>query len=357
MAGQGKSTLLNALAFSPNEDDDDEEGEEVVKQHFATGAGGNSCTQKVATKEFMMKGEGGMELKIELTDTMGFPDPDPSKAKEYYDQVIEECNKELNAIVWIMKPERTDATKYKKLEVLMREFNRAKPPVILVVNGCENYAPDLKLKPKVLQKQKNIARKEHESIAQELVQQTGVSVMKPYIVGADIDDLYGGSKHMLFKMLQGTTPQKSEMRTLKQVYARHAAAKTDEERAKLAEEDAKQALDKEKGNVDRLSAIKKALDVTAATVAATAAGFWWIPGVSGVAGAVGATATVASHAMNGDLSSALEHAKEAAKKDQEAFAKKSDANQRAEDAKRTFDQFQQVEEVLNSQGIKKQKKE
>merc|ERR1712217_940849 len=44
-----------------------------------------------------------------------------------------------NAIIWLVKQEGACQTVLHQYQLLLREFNNAAPPIILVVNGQENY--------------------------------------------------------------------------------------------------------------------------------------------------------------------------------------------------------------------------
>merc|ERR1711879_891014 len=49
------------------------------------------------------------------------------------------CNEPLNAIIWLVKEEGAFHTVLHQYQLLLREFNNAAPPIILVVNGQEDY--------------------------------------------------------------------------------------------------------------------------------------------------------------------------------------------------------------------------
>jgi len=123
--GSGKSSFLNGLS-----------GQKKGKP-FQTAQGKNSCTQEVSLQQFRLK-EGGSEMTLNLVDTMGFPDPDPQKALQYYDAVVTACNQPLNAIVWLVKMERAIKPLFEMYNVLLREFKSAGPQIVLVVNTFSN---------------------------------------------------------------------------------------------------------------------------------------------------------------------------------------------------------------------------
>lgn len=73
---------------------------------------------------------------------MGFPDPSPKDAIGFYNQVVAECNKPLNATVWLVRLERTVPGLIQTYTVLLREFQNAVPPLISVVNNFGNFSTD-----------------------------------------------------------------------------------------------------------------------------------------------------------------------------------------------------------------------
>merc|ERR1712039_629275 len=121
-----------------DEDEDEEEDEDEGEPPFATAGTAHSCTQKCSSKDFTMN-VNGRDYSIELTDTMGFPDPDVKKARRFYNEVVKECNKECNAILWVHKASRSQFPIIEQLKVLLREFNNCAPPIVLIMNGCEAH--------------------------------------------------------------------------------------------------------------------------------------------------------------------------------------------------------------------------
>eukprot|EP00812_Abedinium_dasypus_P000579 NODE_1067_length_1252_cov_411.255639.p1 GENE.NODE_1067_length_1252_cov_411.255639~~NODE_1067_length_1252_cov_411.255639.p1 ORF type:complete len:351 (-),score=52.02 NODE_1067_length_1252_cov_411.255639:183-1154(-) len=181
--GHGKSTFLNALANTRNA--------------FRVGAGGESCTKDVQRQTFNMAvGEG--TVNVTLVDTMGFPDPDKSKAAVFYDQVVDAIRQPLHAIVWVVKMEREIHTLVEGYAVLMREFNNAGPPIFIVVNGMETYEDD---------EERAEMKAEHlnasECFGYNIAKAAGVEVARVF-AGAEKADLKGKVKNELGTSLQGS---------------------------------------------------------------------------------------------------------------------------------------------------------
>lgn len=280
MSGQGKSTFLNALA---------DDGEEYI-EHYPVGAGQTSVTKTISTKHFHFKTD-SVSFDLALTDTMGFPDPDPKKAQQYYDAVIAECNKPQNAIVWVHKAERKNHKVVEQLKVLLRQFNHAAPPVYIIVNGQENYQPPKYRTQAQIDKAKVEHRQKHVEIGQELAKAAGISA-KAIIAGADMGDLVGLCKEHLGLLLTGTQPQSSNLKTVAQLQNEMAAAKTDSDRAEVEKKEAQAAERKAKSNKDSAEAERHRLATAAAITGASAAGLAFIP-FAGPALAAAAAATAA----------------------------------------------------------------
>jgi len=282
MSGQGKSTFLNALA--------DDGGDDYV-EHYPVGSGGSSVTKSISTKRFQFKAR-TVGFDLALTDTMGFPDPDPVQAQKFYDAVVAECNKPQNAIVWIHKAERKNHKIAKQLKVLLRQFNYAAPPVYIVVNGHEAFLPPKYKTPAQIEKAKVVYRKNHTEIGQELAQAAGISAAA-IIAGADMGDLVGLCKEQLGLLLTGTQPKPSNMKTVAQLQNEMSAAKTDLDKAKIEADNAKAAERKAKANKENAESERQRLSIAAAATGASAAGLVWIP-FAGPALAAAAVATAAS---------------------------------------------------------------
>lgn len=130
-SGAGKSTFLNALLGTKRGED-----------KFKVAATSVSCTQEVGEQTFTMQAPNAPDLHMTLVDTMGFPDPDPKKAIEYYNQVVAACNQPLNAILWLVRGDRVVPVIYSQYRTLMNEFKRCNCPIIMIVNGWNNYIED-----------------------------------------------------------------------------------------------------------------------------------------------------------------------------------------------------------------------
>lgn len=209
------------------------------------GSGGASCTQEVSKKTFQLAiGEEQSRLEIEATliDTMGFPDPDPEKAAKHYDSVIECCNEQLNAIVWLVKSERELHSLVEQYKVLLREFNNAKPPIIMIVNGLENYEDD----------EERQERKAHDieqstRFGEAIAEAAGVSVLKT-IAGAEKADLKRNCQNLIIS-LQGIPRKSSKMKTFTQLEMEIESHMDQETNANKEMEKRQEALTKKKQNI------------------------------------------------------------------------------------------------------------
>eukprot|EP00419_Tripos_fusus_P085581 CAMPEP_0172857364 /NCGR_PEP_ID=MMETSP1075-20121228/64583_1 /TAXON_ID=2916 /ORGANISM="Ceratium fusus, Strain PA161109" /LENGTH=397 /DNA_ID=CAMNT_0013704683 /DNA_START=62 /DNA_END=1253 /DNA_ORIENTATION=+ len=195
MPGHGKSTFLNAMVN--------------IRGEFPVGAGGRACTQEVITRDFALEVD-GVEFQATLIDTMGFPDPDPKQAAARYDDVINCCNKPLNAIVWLVRCERELAGLVEQYKVLMREFNNANPPIIMVVNGTESYEDEDERRDK---KESDLSASIQ--FGKDIAEAAGIRVLK-IIPGAEKKDLKLNCKELSFSLI-GTTPKGSAMKTFAQL--------------------------------------------------------------------------------------------------------------------------------------------
>lgn len=300
MSGQGKSTFLNAMSGCDPDDD----------EPFAVAATGCACTQRVAHKTFTLNSANGTPMQICLVDTMGFPDPDPDKALEYYDHVVAACKQPLNAIVWVHKANREDFKTIETLQSLMREFNRAVPPIYLVLNGCENFEM---LGPKKRAEKKKEILDAHRTIAEDLVKLSGIQVAHK-LVGATVKDLHGCIKHEMAVLLAGTTQRASSMKTHKELGAELAACTTDVQRKALEVKKVDEAKAKAEDNVRSLQGRMESLDSIADAAVIAAPLLACVPafGVFAAGGAAAAaTATkLTAKSMRQQVIDAMKHAGE-----------------------------------------------
>jgi len=212
--GQGKSAFLNGLAKK--------------RDAFKTGGGGQSCTKNVSAQQFDLDG-----LKVTLTDTMGFPDPDPQYAESYYNQVVAACNAPLNAIVWLIRMEREIPQVLDMYSVLLKEFANANPPIIIVVNGFQCYEDD---------EEREEKKAEHLKLAYDFGMSVAKKIEMPcakIIVGAEKVDLKEKVRRELGATLAGTMPKTSNIKSFAQLGAELSGCQSAEElaaRAKRREE-------------------------------------------------------------------------------------------------------------------------
>lgn len=221
MPGHGKSTFLNALAND--------------RKAFEVGAGGASCTQEVSQKVYVLKHE-GQAFCVTLVDTMGFPDPNPANTAAYYDSVIECCNRPLNAIIWLVRCERKLHSLVAQYKVLMRELNNASPPIIVVVNGTENYDDD-----DDRDERKDTDTQRSLEFGRSIASAAGISPFR-IIAGAEKLDLKTTVKTSIAMSLGGTAPRTSNMQTfsqlqneMEQCQNQEAAAKLEMKKQRMAE--------------------------------------------------------------------------------------------------------------------------
>lgn len=277
MPGHGKSTLLNALANDRNA--------------FQTGSGGGSCTQKISDKVFDLEYKGN-NFQVKLVDTMGFPDPNPKNAAAYYDSVINCCNQPLNAILWLVRCERELHALVAQYKVLMREFNNARPPIIVIVNGIESYDDD----------DHREERKHKDTMASEafgwsIAKAAGIEVAK-VIPGAEKSDLKNQVKENLAMSLSGTTSRASRMKTFKQLHDELAQCTNEEQTAELEMQKQREAEAKKRQNIadqeEHIAGLKKWM-----------LGLCWVPFVGVVSTAVISAKIAEAQAQKRDLNEDL----------------------------------------------------
>jgi len=281
MPGHGKSTVLNALF---------PEG-----PRFAMASGKESCTKKVAQESFPVEGTPGAQLT--LVDTMGWPDPNPEHAAEFYDQVVTEAINRfegLNAIVWVYRPEvgRKDLVDpmYKPF---MSEFAAAQVPIILLINDAQNY----KLC-KGAAKEKKMAEDRANALAhaQKLLCESGLeSRVGNYIIySPNLDWLADEDGEFIKELLitigraGGMHPKRCAMRTFAQIVAKFRDAKTAEEESK-------------RDSARRIADLKQDIEAAHAEKAAAATGVGVGSGLAATAGAGLAAAWVVSGFFTGGV--------------------------------------------------------
>lgn len=119
-SGVGKSTIGNCLISGvPTADT------------FKTSSSADSCTQDYKWVE---------SKDVHYCDVPGIPDTNAENTKAFYDILIKEARKELNAIFFVFKFERIDNAAYSKAKMLFREVRKSQAIKILVINDMNNYA-------------------------------------------------------------------------------------------------------------------------------------------------------------------------------------------------------------------------
>jgi len=246
--GHGKSSFLNGLSGR--------------RDAFETAAGGESCTKEVSEKQFSLKA-GEAELILTLVDTMGFPDPAPQKAVEFYDAVVTACNQPLNAIVWLVRLEREIRPLVEMYNVLLREFTKAGPPFVLVVNSFQSFgefdddiqdAEEKEDKDAVnrlkteRQEAKSKVREESFQFGRSVAEAAGIQALK-VLAGAEMRDLKTSIKQELAQTLLGTSAKTSCLKTFGQLQAEYENCKSDEEAAARDVQERKAQLQKLQENL------------------------------------------------------------------------------------------------------------
>lgn len=259
--GHGKSTFMNALAAD--------------KKAFAVASGAGSCTQSVfkqIRKVLMRRGDEQTSMNIVLVDTPGFPGPDPMNAIPFFDAVIHACNEPFNAIIWMVKEERACHTVLEQYGLLLREFNNAQPPIIMVVNGMENYDDEAEREEKL---------DEHKQKAYEFGRQcadaAGISVRK-IITSTTKPDLKMAASEVAFA-LAWFPAKRSSLKSYAELEEERSRCQTNHESIQLEVSKLQAAID------------KKESDIVEERVFADSCRSWawstcWVP-VAGQIGAVG----------------------------------------------------------------------
>lgn len=134
-SGVGKSTIGNCLI-----------AENIRGKIFATSSRSSSCTQRAEWRI-------SKENNCEYCDVPGIPDTNPNNTKKFYDIIIEEGRKELNAILFVFKYERIDNQAYSNAKMLFRELKKSHAIKVLVINDMNCHIEDAP----TIQDYKNIA--------------------------------------------------------------------------------------------------------------------------------------------------------------------------------------------------------
>jgi len=223
--GHGKSTFLNAMVRD--------------RKAFEVAASGASCTKEVSNKTFdFIVGEGRKKrnLKLVLVDSPGFPDPEAGKAVEFYDAVVRAARQPLNAIVWLVKQERSVHAVMKQYEVLLREFNVAAPPIILFVNGQENYEDDEEKQDRI-----KADTEDAKLFGQACARAAGLSVAHMF-VSTTKPDMKKTAQDVFLAAL-ASDPKASDLKTYEELEAEASACKDEAASAKLEISKIDEAID------------------------------------------------------------------------------------------------------------------
>lgn len=219
MPGVGKSTFLNCALY---QSDAGKNGDLDEALEFATAASGESCTQVV--REQTVTYEEGMH-RVTFVDTMGWPDPDRSKAADMYDDVVRDAinhSKGLNCLVWVVSSGRKNHDIYKTYKAFMKEMRQASCPILMVVNGTENFSADRKRfaknNPAKLEKIISDARDEISVAVREMltILEFEESSIKLFIA-VDKDELEDNAVPWMIQLARGLECAKSNVRLFSQM--------------------------------------------------------------------------------------------------------------------------------------------
>jgi len=292
---------------------------------------------------------------------MGFPDPNPAKAREYYDTLVEECNKAQNAFVWVHKEDRENKNISNQLKVLMREFNRGKPPVYLVLNGCHNYnVPWLDEKQQV--KERNADREKLKVTANEIVDRAGIQVAR-IIVSTDIQELWGPCRDYLFSELFRTEPKTSRIKLLARLQNEVSSLSSAEDRAQFLLTKQREAYDKAAEYEKSLESEQEALACGGALAATAGAICVAIPGAQIAGGILGgltvAIAAAAKHRKR-ELRKAYKKSQESLQALREGGAETEELEKEADERHVEYTEFLDALGTVNdaaSEVMKQQRRE
>jgi len=213
---------------------------------FATGAGAESCTQEVKAERVMLKGLEGREFPVKMVDTMGFPDPDPEKGQQYYDSVIKAVSQPMNAVIFMVKLERTMPVLVEQYKLMFREFNNLQCSSILLVNSYESHGSDDDEDDKKKKNQK--VEVDAQKFARSFSEATGLEFTK-VIISRTKSDLGKRVPIELCTAISGTMPKASKLKTLAELREEVEQATTKEQQAKLELEKEQEAVDKARRNL------------------------------------------------------------------------------------------------------------
>jgi len=220
-SGVGKSSIQTAWARSDNI------GPRPAKPIFPECAGAGSCTQRVMRKSFDQL-LGDRPVKLTLIDTMGFPDPNRTKAVEYYDKVVEAVSDPINAVIWVLKCDRQLASDMQKYTTMMEEFQSLKVPLIMLMNNRGNYVidDDDEDDRRDADRRREADRKQCSEDALFIQDEVGVRA-SGVIVSAERKEFSGRVKVEMARLLSHTTPKTSQLRTMSQLKSSLEAVTTE----------------------------------------------------------------------------------------------------------------------------------
>merc|ERR1712048_1330761 len=222
----------------------------------------------------LFRGKEKTSINLDLVDTPGFPDTNKKNAQKYYDAAIDACKQPLNGIIWLVKQERALHTTMEQYRLLLREFNNAGPPIIMVVNGQENYADEEEREEKIEADRKNAYE-----FGWQCAGAAGISPSK-ILISTTKQDLKNVAEEEYLALL-AYKPKSSSLKTFGELKKELKDCKTSADRIALEKRALQVALNKKKEAISEERA-------SAQSARNWAWGTWWIP----IAGQVGAAVLV-----------------------------------------------------------------
>jgi len=180
-------------------------------------------------------------VNVELTDTMGFPDPNPEDAAPFYDMVVSACREEKNVIVWVVSMERDFKEVNEAQKALLEEFTNVQPPIIMVVNMKENFGRLKDKNPKKyeveLQEKRDICKEYGWNVAERM----GVNV-QTVIACPTKDEFEDEAPELLMQYAMMTQPKVSNLKTFAELLKESEECKSEAQQIEKEEKTLRQSI-------------------------------------------------------------------------------------------------------------------